>query len=170
MILRLENLVEPDDVRVADLLQNVDLLHHFLLGKLVLHMLLVDGFDSHVAPSKLVDAKSYLAKGTFADELHELVEFERGWWQTFLLLTVSLVEFDQLITLLHDLFINFVLLPKQIRHLVIHNFLGSPLRRRPPTQPQHVVSLKQPFIRRIPSPTLALDIPLQLIRVLLTGP
>lgn len=76
VILRLEHLIETNDVRVADLFQDVDLLHDFLLAELILHMLLVNGLDRHIAPRKLVDAKRHLAKRSFANKLHELIELE----------------------------------------------------------------------------------------------
>ena len=76
VILRLEHLIEANDVRVADLFQDVDFLHDFLLAELILHMLLINGLDRHIAPCKLVDAKRHLAKRSFANKLHELIELE----------------------------------------------------------------------------------------------
>lgn len=45
MLLSLEGLVKPDDIGVADLLENVDLLHDLPLGGVFLEVILVDGLD-----------------------------------------------------------------------------------------------------------------------------
>jgi len=45
VLLSLEGLVKPDDIGVADLLENVDLLHDLPLGGVFLEVILVDGLD-----------------------------------------------------------------------------------------------------------------------------
>ena len=51
MLARLEDLEEPDDVGVLDLLEEVDLLEHLALAEVVLHVCLLDGLDGDLLPS-----------------------------------------------------------------------------------------------------------------------
>jgi len=51
MLRALEDFEKANDIGVSDLLEDVDFLHDFLLGVGVLHVALVDGFDSNVPSS-----------------------------------------------------------------------------------------------------------------------
>lgn len=52
---------------MPDLLEDVDLLHHFLLRVHILHVTLVDGLDSNLPASQLVNSECNLTKGTFSN-------------------------------------------------------------------------------------------------------
>ena len=51
MLAAFEDFKETDDVRVFDLLQEVDLLKHFALREVVLHIRLLYGLNCHVLSS-----------------------------------------------------------------------------------------------------------------------
>jgi len=70
---RFEDFKESDDVGVANLLQDLYFLQHFLLLIVIFHQGLVDCFDSNNLSCKLVDSKGNFSEGSLADEFHELV-------------------------------------------------------------------------------------------------
>ena len=90
----LEYFKETDDVRVSDLFENIDLLHHLLLRVCVLHIAFIDRFDRHLATSEFVNAKGYLAESTLSDQLYEFIELERCGWHLLILLPVKFVVSD----------------------------------------------------------------------------
>lgn len=51
MLARLEYLEEPDHIRMLNFFEEVHLLEDFPLAKLVLHVVLFDGLDSHLLAS-----------------------------------------------------------------------------------------------------------------------
>lgn len=80
MLAAFEDLKEADDVRVFDLLEEVDLLKHLALGEVILHVRLLDGFDCHVLSSKLMDSKSDFSKCTLTNKLDEFIILEGCRW------------------------------------------------------------------------------------------
>ena len=85
-----------------NLFQKVNLLKHFPLRKIVLHVVLFDGFDSHLFASKLVNPQSNFAESPLADHLYELVKIESSGRKFVVLLDVLFHVLNQLISLLDD--------------------------------------------------------------------
>ena len=106
MLRTLENFKETDDVRVSDLFENIDLLHHLLLRVCVLHVAFIDRFDRHLATGEFVNAKGNLAESTLPDELYEFIELERCGWHLLILLPVKFVVSDQALSFLHYVVID----------------------------------------------------------------
>jgi len=46
MLTRFKNFQEPDNIRMLDLFQQIDLLEYLSLTEIVLHVILLNGFDS----------------------------------------------------------------------------------------------------------------------------
>ena len=88
-------------------LEQVYLLEHFALAKIILHVILLYRLDSHLLSSEFVHAKGDLAKGTFANEFYEFVKVERGWRQLIVFLDVLLDVLDQVVALLKDGVVHF---------------------------------------------------------------
>ncbi len=66
VLLGLEYFKQANDIRVFDLLQNVDFLENFAPAEFILHVLLIDGLNSYVLASELMDTEGHFAKGTLA--------------------------------------------------------------------------------------------------------
>jgi hypothetical protein len=56
-------------VRVTYLLKNIYFLKHFPLLEIVFHIVFINGFDSYMLAGELVNAKGYLTKCSFANQL-----------------------------------------------------------------------------------------------------
>lgn len=102
MLRRLEDLQKPDNVLVPHFLEQVHLLEHLALLVLVLHQRFVDCLNSHLLPSKLVDAKCHFAEGSLPDELEELVVVQAGLRRFESLQSVSPDVVDELISVLSE--------------------------------------------------------------------
>jgi len=94
---------------MTNLLQDIDLLHYFLLAVVVLQECLVDRFYRHVPSCQLMNTKGHFSESTLSDELGILIELERSRWHVTMLLYVKLVVFDELLALTHDVLIDSVL-------------------------------------------------------------
>lgn len=79
---------------MANLFQDVDLLHDFLFRVDILHVTFVDGFNGNLATSQLVNGKCYLPKCAFANKFDKLVEVLRRWRQLSILLEIKFVVLD----------------------------------------------------------------------------
>lgn len=62
MLAAFEDFEETDDVRVLDLLQEVDLLKHFTLREVILHIRFLNSLYCYVLSSELMYPKSDLTK------------------------------------------------------------------------------------------------------------
>jgi len=102
MLARLEHFEQTDDIRVLDLLQEVDLLEHLPLAEVVLHVSLFDSLNSHLLASELMNSKSDFSEGTFTDKTHELVEVEGRRRKLIVLFYIRLYVLDKLVSLLND--------------------------------------------------------------------
>lgn len=96
----LKDLQEPDDIGVLYLLEQVNFLEDLPLAEVILHVVLLDRLDGHLLPRQLVHSQRDLAKGSFSNELHELVEVESRGRQLVVLLDVLLDVLDQVVALL----------------------------------------------------------------------
>ena len=83
-------------------LEEVYLLEHLTFAEVILHIILLDGLDGHLLPCKLVNTKGYLAEGSFANQLDELVKVQCCRRQFIILLDILLYVLDQLVPLLQD--------------------------------------------------------------------
>lgn len=73
MLAAFKDFKETDDVRVFDLLQEVDLLKYLALREVVLHIRLLDGLNCHVLSSELMYPKSDFTKRPLSYKFHELI-------------------------------------------------------------------------------------------------
>lgn len=92
-----------------NLFEKIDLLKDLSLAKIVLHVIFLNGLDSHLLACELMDSQRHLTKGTFSDQLHELVEVQGGWRQLIVLFDVLLDIFYELVSLLQNRVIDFCL-------------------------------------------------------------
>ena len=76
VLLAFKHFVKSYNFTVPNFTQNVNFLHDFLPTVGVLHVLLVNGFDSHIPACQLVDTKSHFTKGAFSNKLHEFVKLQ----------------------------------------------------------------------------------------------
>ena len=102
----LKHLEKSDDVGVANLFEDEDLLEDFFLRKVVLHVVFVYGLDRNVLASQFVNAECDLTEGTLADQLHEFIKVKCRRWYLFVLLDESLVVLYKLLAVLHDLVVQ----------------------------------------------------------------
>ena len=65
MLARLEDLKQPDHIRMLYLLQKVDLLEDLALGEIVFHIAFLDGLDGDVFAGQFVNPERDLAEGAF---------------------------------------------------------------------------------------------------------
>lgn len=77
-------LVEPDDIGVANSLQDFVFLDDFLVGGLVAHERLVDGLQRHELGGQPVDSQVDLAKGSFSNHLADFIVLNFGVENTLL--------------------------------------------------------------------------------------
>ena len=73
---------------MLDLFEKVNFLENLALAKVILHVVLLDCFDSHLLASKLMDTQGNLTKGTLANQFHKLVEVQCCRRQLVILLDV----------------------------------------------------------------------------------
>lgn len=85
MFVGLERLQDLDVVGVAQRLQNVDLIHDFLLLGLLLHEIHVDALDGDQLPGQPMQPEVDLSEGTFAKHFTDLVELELSLRRLFIL-------------------------------------------------------------------------------------
>jgi hypothetical protein len=90
-----------------DLLKQVDFLENFALGKIIFHIRLLDSLDSHILPSKLMNAKGDFTKRPFAYKFYEFVIFKGSWWKFVVFLDIGFYELYQPVSFLNDCIINF---------------------------------------------------------------
>jgi hypothetical protein len=102
----LKHLEKSDDVGVANLFEDEDLLEDFFLRKVVLHVVFVYCLDRNVLASQFVNAECDLTEGPLADEFHEFIKVKCSSWDLFVLLDESLVVLYKLLAVLHDLVVQ----------------------------------------------------------------
>ena len=87
---------------MLNLLQQVDFLEHLSFAEIILHVLLFNRLDRDILTCELVHAQSHLAKRTLPDQLDELVELQRRWWQLIVLCYVILDVTDKLFSFFEE--------------------------------------------------------------------
>ena len=87
----------------------------------LLHVVLIDGLDGHLAPCQLVDTQSDLPECPFADQLHKLVELERSRWELLVLPQVQFIVSDEPFSLAHYIVIHTE--PVLVNHDVVNDLL-----------------------------------------------
>ena len=97
---------KSDDVGVANLFKDEDLLENLFLRKVILHVVFVDCLDRYVLSSEFVNAECDLAEGPLANQLHEFIKVKCRRWDLFVLLDESLVVLYKLLAILHDLVVQ----------------------------------------------------------------
>lgn len=102
----LKHFKKSDNVGVANLLEDEDLLEDFFLRKVILHIVFVDCLDRYVLASEFMNAKCDLTEGTLADEFHEFIKVKCRSWDLFVLLDESLIVLYKLLAILHDLVVQ----------------------------------------------------------------
>ena len=107
MLAGLEHLQKPDHVGVLYLFEKINFLENFALAKVILHVVFLNSFYSHLLTSKLMDTKGYLTKSTLTDKFHKLVEVQCCRRQLIILLDVLFNVLNQLVSLLKDRVIHF---------------------------------------------------------------
>jgi hypothetical protein len=100
MLTAFKDLEETNDVRVFDLLEEIDFLKHLALREIILHIRLLDSFDCYVLSCKLMYPKSDFTKSTLPNKLDELIVLECSRWQLIILLYVRLNELNKSVSLL----------------------------------------------------------------------
>lgn len=110
VLLILEHFVEPDYVRVSDLLQYVDLLEHLFPTVLVLELPQLDHFDRDKLSSQFVDRQVDFAECALANLVDESVEVQVGRREPVELAHVRLDVADYLVAVLTD----FLVQPEQL--------------------------------------------------------
>ena len=65
MLAGLEDLKQPDHIRMLYLLQKVDLLEDLTLGEIVFHIAFLDGLDGDIFAGQLVNPERDLPEGAF---------------------------------------------------------------------------------------------------------
>ena len=90
-----------------DLFEQVNFLENLTFAEVILHVILLYGFDGNLLSSEFVDTESYFTKCTFSNEFHEFVEVQCCWWQLVILLDILFYVFYQLVSLLKDGVIDF---------------------------------------------------------------
>ena len=102
----LKHFKKSDNVRVANLFEDEDLLEDFFLRKVILHVVFVDCLDRNVLASEFVNAQCDLTEGTLANQLHEFIKVKCRSRDLFVLLDESFVVLYKLLAVLHDLVVQ----------------------------------------------------------------
>ena len=84
----LKNLKQADDVRMANLLKDVDFLHHLLPRVNILHVAFIDGLDGNLSACKLVNSEGHLPECSLSNQLNKLIEVLYRWGNLSILLQV----------------------------------------------------------------------------------
>ena len=77
-------------------------MENFSFAEIILHVLFLDRLDRDILACKLVHAQRHLAKRTLPDQLDELVELQRRWWQLIVLCYVILDVTDKLFSFFEE--------------------------------------------------------------------
>lgn len=106
VVLVFEDLVESNDVRMPDLLQDVHFLEDFLARILIFEATSLNDLDGDKLTRQLVYGQVHLAEGSFADFLDELVVVKARGRELLVLAHVPPVVLDELITVFADLLVK----------------------------------------------------------------
>lgn len=127
-----EHLVQPDDVRVSNLLQDVDLLEYLLPAVLVLQLPQLDHLDRDELTGQLMDCQVDFSEGALADLINELVEVQVRWRERVKLAHVRPDVADDLVPVLTDLLIQLQqLVLVDVRRLLVDGSDSRPARVAP---------------------------------------
>ena len=85
MFIGLECLQDFNVVRVTQSLQNIDLVHNFLLLRLFLHKIHVNALDGDELPSQPMQTKVDLSESALTQHFTNLVELQLSFWWLFIL-------------------------------------------------------------------------------------
>lgn len=102
MFATLEYFKQSNNIRVFNLLKQVDFLKDFPFAEIVLHVRFLNGLNSHVFASQLMNTEGDLTKGPLPNQFHEFVVFEGGRRQLIMLLNVGLYELYQPVSFLKN--------------------------------------------------------------------
>jgi hypothetical protein len=92
---------------MLNLFEKINFLENLPLAKVILHVVFLNSFDSHLLTSKLMDTKGYLTKSTLSNQFYKLVEVQCCRRQLIILLNVLFNVLNQLVSLLKDRVIHF---------------------------------------------------------------
>ena len=90
-----------------NLFQKINFLENLALAKVILHVVFLNSFYSHLLTSKLMNTKGYLTKSTLANKFYKFVEVQCCRRQLIILLDVLFNVLNQLVSLLKDRVIDF---------------------------------------------------------------
>ena len=60
--------------------KEINFLENFSFTKIVLHVIFLNGFDSHLLARKFMNTKCNFTKSSLSNELDEFVEIQSGRW------------------------------------------------------------------------------------------
>jgi len=124
MFLTLKNFIKSDYLTVPNFAQDINFLHYLLFAISILHVLLIDGLYSYMSSCKFVDAKGYLSKGAFSNQLYKFVKLEWSNRHCSMLLYVMLNVLDKAVSFHQYTLFHFILI---LCYLEIDNFWRSSL-------------------------------------------
>ena len=84
---------------MVNLLENVNLLEHFLSAEGITHVLLVEALDGDLLPSQLVNAQCHFPKSSFANLLDQLIVLSGGLWNLVVPLYMVSNLYDKLLSI-----------------------------------------------------------------------
>lgn len=102
MFARFKNFQEPDNIRMLNLFQQVDLLEHLSFTEIVLHIVLLNCLDSDLFTGQFMDTQSDFSEGSFANKFDEFVKVQSCWWKLIILLDILFNVLDQLVPFLKN--------------------------------------------------------------------
>jgi hypothetical protein len=73
---------------MLDLFKQVNLLKYLSFAKVILHIIFLNCFNSHLLASKLVNTKCDFTESTLSNQFHKLVEVQSCWRQFVVFLDV----------------------------------------------------------------------------------
>ena len=73
---------------MANLLEDIDFLHHLLLRVDILHVAFIDGLDGNLSASQLVNSEGHLPECSLSNQLNKLIEVLRRWGNLSILLQI----------------------------------------------------------------------------------